>query len=348
MLLELCQQLTEEESAAKAVRLTSIAQVVWCVKMAEQTVAAGADAGDVRGNVLGMAAGVAAAAEKQDDLLQRLGRCLTELEQLAASAATTPVVTEAQEEQAARHHVTADAANEVGGAEAEVAEAQGPAEPDSVMAEAAVVFQESVLFEESVAYVAATMDDVLDLVEEEEASSYPDEKEQEQVAMAVSTEDQGALEEVIVSDSESESEDEVVDLLAGGGSSGGLWGPHSQAADDASFERETMARTQAKADAFAEETRQARAWISAVRGKPLPAGDIGEVLRDGTVLCEVSCKFNPVPLPWALRLCLAAAAREIGLWIVLLQPLRQQFRSSPKHRCLICFVFPACVRLSTC
>lgn len=309
MLLELCSQLAEEESAAKAVRLTSIAQVVWCVKMAEQTMASGADAGDAKGNILGMAHGVAAAAEKQDDLLQRLGRCLTELEQLAAKASATPVLSEVSAPDTAAEATTEAAAEAIAVAgaaqvEPETAASEVPAEEPAQAADAFIPNADEdgappAAFPDQTPAASAAVDGT-DGGQQQQQGEAEEEEEEEIVnmmnqAMALGTpagesaETEAEAAEVVESGSESE-EEEVIDLLAGGAaasSAGGLWGEHSQAADDKSFEAEQTARAAAKVEAFEDESNQARAWMSAVLGRPVPAGAIDETLKNGVILCEV-------------------------------------------------------------
>ena len=34
-------------------------------------------------------------------------------------------------------------------------------------------------------------------------------------------------------------------------------------------------------------------WVEAVLGEPLPAGDFGEVLKDGVILCKLINKIQP-------------------------------------------------------
>ena len=34
-------------------------------------------------------------------------------------------------------------------------------------------------------------------------------------------------------------------------------------------------------------------WVEAVLGEPLPAGDFGDVLKDGVVLCKLMNKIQP-------------------------------------------------------
>ena len=34
-------------------------------------------------------------------------------------------------------------------------------------------------------------------------------------------------------------------------------------------------------------------WVEGVMGEPLPAGDFGEVLKDGVVLCKLINKIQP-------------------------------------------------------
>ncbi|XP_047473339.1 muscle-specific protein 20-like isoform X1 [Penaeus chinensis] len=62
-----------------------------------------------------------------------------------------------------------------------------------------------------------------------------------------------------------------------------------------SLQRQVMAKMHGKRDP--EQEKEALDWIFTVLGEPRPEGDIGDILRDGQVLCRLMNKLAPGSVP---------------------------------------------------